>query len=134
MRIVVDTNVLLGACLGRGAANAVIAACLKGRCGPLMGNTLFSECEDVFGRDDLFENCRLSRGERDGLLDVFLPTANGRVFIACGDPICRMRQTTIRQSLLWPVGRISSCREIYVICETWSCVFPSCVSRLPELF
>ena len=67
----VDTNVLLGACLGIGAANAVIAACLKGRCVPLMGNALFSECEDVFGRDDLFENCRLRRGERDELLDVF---------------------------------------------------------------
>ena len=71
MRIVVDTNVLLGACLGTGAANAVIAACLKGRCVPLMGNALFSECEDIFGRDDLFANCRLSRGERDELLDVF---------------------------------------------------------------
>jgi hypothetical protein len=37
-----------------------------------MGNALFGECEDVFGRDDLFENCRLSRGERNELLDVFL--------------------------------------------------------------
>ena len=71
MRIVVDTNVLLGACLGTGAANAVIAACLKRQCLPLIGNALFSECEDVFGRVDLFENCRLSKSERDELLDVF---------------------------------------------------------------
>ena len=71
MRIVVDTNVLVGACLGTGMANAVVAACLKGRCVPLMGNALFNEYEDVFGRDDLFKNCKLSRRERDELLDVF---------------------------------------------------------------
>ena len=56
MKIVVDTNVLLGACLGTGAASAVIAACLDGRCMPLMGNALFNEYEDVFSRKELFEN------------------------------------------------------------------------------
>ena len=71
MRIVVDTNIFLGACLGTGAANAVIAACLKGRCTPLIGNALFNEYEDVFGRDDLFENCRLDKNERTELLDIF---------------------------------------------------------------
>jgi putative PIN family toxin of toxin-antitoxin system len=71
MRIVVDTNVLVGACLGTGAANAVIAACLKGRCVPLIGNALYNECEDVFERSDLFKKCKLSRSERDELLDVF---------------------------------------------------------------
>jgi putative PIN family toxin of toxin-antitoxin system len=71
MRIVVDTNVLLGACLGTGAANAVIAACLKRRCLPLIGNALFNEYEDVFGRDDLFKNGKLSGSERNELLDVF---------------------------------------------------------------
>jgi putative PIN family toxin of toxin-antitoxin system len=71
MRIVVDTNVFLGACLGTGAANAVIAACLNGQCMPLMGNALFNEYEDVFGRDELFANCKLSRTERAELLDVF---------------------------------------------------------------
>jgi hypothetical protein len=35
MRIVVDTNIIIDACLGTGAANAVIAACLKGQCIPL---------------------------------------------------------------------------------------------------
>ena len=71
MRIVVDTNVLLGAVLGGGAASAVIAACLEGRCVPLIGNALFNEYEDVFGRGDLFENCRLDPGEREELLDIF---------------------------------------------------------------
>lgn len=71
MRIVVDTNVFLGACLGTGAANAVIAACLNGRCVPLMGNALFNEYEDVFGRDELFAKCKLTQAERAELLDVF---------------------------------------------------------------
>lgn len=71
MRIVVDTNIIIGACLGTGAENAVIAACLKGQCIPLMGNPLFNEFEDVFDRDDLFKNCRLSGDERIELLDVF---------------------------------------------------------------
>ena len=72
MRIVIDTNVFLGACLGTGAANAVIAACLKGQCSPIIGNALFSEYEDVLGRDELFENCRLDKNERAELLDIFL--------------------------------------------------------------
>lgn len=71
MKIVVGTNIILGACLGTGAANAVIAACLKGQCTPLMGNALFNEFEDVFGRTELFEKCRLSLSERGELLDVF---------------------------------------------------------------
>lgn len=71
MKIVVDTNIILGACLGTGAANAVIAACLEGRLVPLMGNALFNEYEDVFGRKELFERCRLNARERNELLDIF---------------------------------------------------------------
>jgi len=41
--------------LAAGAASAVVAACLKGQCVPLIGNVLFNEYEDVFGRGDLFE-------------------------------------------------------------------------------
>jgi putative PIN family toxin of toxin-antitoxin system len=71
MKIVVDTNIFLGACLGTGAANAVIAACLRGLCTPLMGNALFNEYEDVFSRQALFEKCRLNSNERIELLNVF---------------------------------------------------------------
>jgi putative PIN family toxin of toxin-antitoxin system len=71
MRIVVDTNVMLGACLGTGAAAGVVAACLREQCTPLIGNALFNEYEDVFARTDLFAGCRLSPTERDELLDVF---------------------------------------------------------------
>lgn len=72
MRVVIDTNVFVGACLGQGAARSVIAACLDGRCGPLMGAALLSEYEDVLSRKDLFKNCRLSLRERGDLFEAFL--------------------------------------------------------------
>jgi predicted nucleic acid-binding protein len=72
MIIVIDTHVFIGACLGVGASNAVIAACLQGRHTPLMGTALLAEYEDVLGRDALFAGCRLTRAERDELLDIFL--------------------------------------------------------------
>jgi putative PIN family toxin of toxin-antitoxin system len=72
MRVVIDTNVFLGACLGTGAARYVVAACLEGRCVPLMGNALFSEYEDVMARAALFKKCRLNIVEREELFDVFL--------------------------------------------------------------
>lgn len=72
MLIVVDTNVFIGACLGTGASNVVIAACLRGEHMPLMGTALLSEYEDVLGRAELFRNCRLTIDEREELLDIFL--------------------------------------------------------------
>lgn len=72
MRVVIDTNVFVGACLGTGAAQHVIAACLKGRCLPLMGTALFAEYEDVLARGKLFEGCKLNVKERNELFDVFL--------------------------------------------------------------
>ena len=72
MIIVVDTNLFVGACMGVGACNAVIATCLQGRHTPLMGTALLAEYEDVLGRDALFAGCRLTRAERDELLDIFL--------------------------------------------------------------
>jgi predicted nucleic acid-binding protein len=70
--IVVDTNVFVGACLGAGASNEVIARCLRGEATPLMGTALLAEYEDVLGRDELFERSRLDVDERDELLDIFL--------------------------------------------------------------
>jgi putative PIN family toxin of toxin-antitoxin system len=71
MKVVVDTNVVVGACLGTGASSYVIEACVRRQCQPLMGNALFAEYEDVFGRGDLFSGCPLTAVERDVLLDVF---------------------------------------------------------------
>jgi predicted nucleic acid-binding protein len=70
--IVLDTNVFIGACLGTGAANQVLAACLRGEHTPLMGTALLMEYEDVLGRAAVFAECRLSAAERDELFDIFL--------------------------------------------------------------
>ena len=72
MLIVVDTNVFVGACLGQGPSAAVVAACLQGKCTPLMAAALLAEYEDVLGRAGLFVKSRLKGAEREELLDVFL--------------------------------------------------------------
>ncbi len=71
--IVVDTNVLISALIGRGGhSRQVIRACLKEECVPLMGTTLFLEFEAVMGRETLFKKCLLSENERRTLFDAFL--------------------------------------------------------------
>jgi len=72
MRVVLDTNIFIGACLGLGAANQVVAACLRGQLTPLMGTTLFNEYDDVVHRAALFARSRLNAEEREALLDVFM--------------------------------------------------------------
>lgn len=72
MLVVIDTNVFVGACLGAGAANQVVAACLTGQFQPLIGSALMSEYEDVLGRAELFQRSRLDAQERSELLDIFL--------------------------------------------------------------
>ena len=70
--IVLDTNVFVGACLGTGASNAVVADCLRDEHTPLMGTALYTEYEDVISRTALFQKCRLTATEREELLDIFL--------------------------------------------------------------
>src|SRR5437879_6234057 len=72
MVIVVDTNVFVGACLGVGASNEVVAACLRGTHRALMGAALLDEYEAVLGRGSLFARSRLTAVERGELLDIFL--------------------------------------------------------------
>jgi putative PIN family toxin of toxin-antitoxin system len=72
MRVVVDTNIFIGACMGLGASRAVVEACLRQQLVPLMGTALLAEYEDVLDRAPLFENCRLNAKERSELLDIFL--------------------------------------------------------------
>lgn len=82
-RLVIDTNIFLGACLGQGAAHHVVAACMRGKCRPLMGAALFAEYEAVLGRTELFKTSRLSQAERDELLDIFLATCEWtRIYFA----------------------------------------------------
>ena len=83
MRIVVDTNIFLGACLVTGPASAVIVTCLRGQVVPLMRTTLFNEYEDVLARTELFSQSRLNREERSELLDIFLSVCEWtRIFYA----------------------------------------------------
>lgn len=72
MRVVVDTNVFVGACIGSGASNAVIRACLQHQFVPLMGESLLAEFEAVLDRAALFATGRLNATERNTLLDAFL--------------------------------------------------------------
>ncbi len=74
MLIVVDTNVFIGACLGRGATAALIEACLNNQHQALFGTALLAEYEAVLSRQALFAKSRLSAEEREELLDIFLST------------------------------------------------------------
>jgi putative PIN family toxin of toxin-antitoxin system len=72
MRVVVDTNVFVGACIGRGASSHVIEACIAGDISPVMSLKLFLEYEDVIARTHVFERARLNERERDALFKIFL--------------------------------------------------------------
>jgi putative PIN family toxin of toxin-antitoxin system len=72
-RVVVDTNVLAGALIGRAGSNRwVIRACLEGRLKPLIGQALFLEYEDVLSRKGLYRSSPLSPAERRELFAAFL--------------------------------------------------------------
>jgi predicted nucleic acid-binding protein len=49
MRVVIDTNVFVGACMGVGASNAVVRACMEHRLVPLMGVAMLTEFEATLG-------------------------------------------------------------------------------------
>ncbi|MEO5924901.1 MAG: putative toxin-antitoxin system toxin component, PIN family [Bryobacteraceae bacterium] len=71
-RVVVDTNVFVGALIGREGHNRqVLRACLLGRIHPLMGQALFTEYQAVLSRD-LYSKSPLSLGERAELFEAFL--------------------------------------------------------------
>ncbi len=73
LSLVIDTNVLVGALLGGGGASRrVIRAYLSGIYQPLMGTALFSEYEDVFSRESLWQNALLNVRERGEVFDGFL--------------------------------------------------------------
>ena len=73
MRIVVDTNVLVGALLSASGHNRdVLRACFEGHVQPIIGEALFHEYEDVLGRDTMFQKSPLSTAERTRFFDAFL--------------------------------------------------------------
>ena len=74
MRIVIDTNIILGAIFKRREtiSRKIIRYCLEGRLAPLIGETLFLEYEDGLSRKDLIQKSALSMQEINDLLDAFL--------------------------------------------------------------
>jgi len=72
MRVVVDTNVFVGACIGRGASSHVIEACLSRRLRPFISPALLYEYRDVISRSTLYGNARLNQRERGVLLRAFV--------------------------------------------------------------
>ena len=74
MKVVIDTNVMAAALLGKeaGTARQVIALSLEDKIIPLMGDALFNEYQDVISREDIMQKCPLDEGERLEFLSAFL--------------------------------------------------------------
>lgn len=71
--LVIDTNILVAACMTEGGiGRQVVKKCLSGIYRPLIGTALFTEYEDVMGRDELFQGCPLSRSERQEVYQGYL--------------------------------------------------------------
>ncbi|MBU0655746.1 MAG: putative toxin-antitoxin system toxin component, PIN family [Gammaproteobacteria bacterium] len=74
MKVVVDTNVMVAALLGKEAATArqVIELGLQDKITPLMADALFNEYLDVISRDDVMQKCPFDDDERMEFLSAFL--------------------------------------------------------------
>lgn len=72
-KIVIDTNVLIGALVGKkyGANRKLIELCFKGKFQPLINNTLFVEYEDVASRDEIIIKSPYSDIEISEFFDAF---------------------------------------------------------------
>jgi uncharacterized protein len=77
LRVVVDTSVLFaGLHSRRGAAHAVLRACLTGRWKAIVSVPLAAEYEDVVLRPELRRGSGLTRKDLDDFLDGFLAAAD----------------------------------------------------------
>lgn len=56
MKIILDTNIFVGACLGSRYDNLVIRGCLTGNFKPLVSHALLFEYEDLIGRESVFDH------------------------------------------------------------------------------
>lgn len=73
IRIVVDTNVFIGALLGpKGPCRELLRRCFEGEYQPLMGNALFCEYEEILGRSEILERCLLNPEDLHVLFDSFM--------------------------------------------------------------
>lgn len=74
MKVVIDTNIMVAALLGKAeaAARQVIELALQDNITPLMGDALFNEYLDVISRADVMQKCPLDSDERMDFLAAFL--------------------------------------------------------------
>jgi putative PIN family toxin of toxin-antitoxin system len=73
VKIVVDTNVFIGAILSSDGLNReLIRRCLLGEYQPMMSNALYLEYESVIEREAIIAKCQLDRNKVNELLDGFL--------------------------------------------------------------
>ena len=73
VKIVVDTNVFIGAILSsQGLNRELIRRCLLGEYQPIMSNALYLEYESVIEREEIIAKCQLDRSKVNELLDGFL--------------------------------------------------------------
>jgi putative PIN family toxin of toxin-antitoxin system len=73
VKIVVDTNVFIGAILSsQGLNRELIRRCLLGKYQPMMSNALYLEYESVIEREEIIAKCQLDRSKVNELLDGFL--------------------------------------------------------------
>ena len=74
MKVVIDTNIMVAALLGKeaGTARQVIGLSLHGSITPLMGDALFNEYLDVISREDVMRMCPFDDSERLEFLSAFL--------------------------------------------------------------
>ncbi|CAN5848009.1 putative toxin-antitoxin system toxin component, PIN family [soil metagenome] len=73
-RVVVDSNLLIGAVLSKGGGDnrEVLRRCLQGLAKPVLGVALFSEYEDLLGREKLMKECPLPPKDQRALLEAFI--------------------------------------------------------------
>jgi predicted nucleic acid-binding protein len=76
IRIVIDTNVLIGALIGKeySANRKLLELCLKKEFQPLINYTLFAEYEDFINRPSILRLCKRSDREINILFEGFLST------------------------------------------------------------
>jgi putative PIN family toxin of toxin-antitoxin system len=73
VKIVVDTNVFIGAILSSQLLNReLIRRCLLGEYQPIMSNALYLEYESAIEREEIIVKCQLDRSKVNELLDGFL--------------------------------------------------------------
>jgi putative PIN family toxin of toxin-antitoxin system len=73
VKIVVDTNVFIGAVLSsQGLNRELIRRCLLGEYQPIMSNALYLEYESVIEREEIISKCQLDSSKVNELLDGFL--------------------------------------------------------------